>query len=64
MILLDEPIAGVHPKIAHEIFIQITKICREHQTTFVIIEHRLDIALKYADYTFVLDKGYTKQNSV
>ncbi len=57
VILLDEPIAGVHPKIAHEIFAQITKICKEHKTTFVIIEHRLDIALKYADHTFVLDKG-------
>lgn len=54
MILLDEPIAGVNPVLAHKIF---ARIRGTKDTTFLIIEHRLDIALKYADYVYVMDKG-------
>ena len=57
MILMDEPIAGVNPTLAHEIFNKISKICKENGVTFLIIEHRLDIALQYADYIFALNRG-------
>ena len=57
IILLDEPIAGINPVLSHEIFSKITSICRMEKTTFLIIEHRLDIALQYADHVFVMDKG-------
>lgn len=57
LILLDEPIAGINPTLAHKIFEKITNICKEQKITFLIIEHRLDIALEYADYTFVMNKG-------
>jgi branched-chain amino acid transport system ATP-binding protein len=57
MILMDEPIAGVNPTLAHEIFNKISKICREQKITFLIIEHRLDIALQYAQYVFAMDRG-------
>jgi len=53
LILLDEPIAGVNPVLAHKIFDNITHT----KITFLIIEHRLDIALQYADHVFVMDKG-------
>ena len=57
MILMDEPIAGVNPTLAHEIFKKISKICKEKKITFLIVEHRLDIALQYADYVFAMDRG-------
>jgi len=57
MILMDEPIAGVNPTLAHEIFEKIRKIVIEEGKTFLIIEHRLDIALQYADHIFAMDKG-------
>ncbi len=57
MILMDEPIAGVNPTLAHEIFEKISSICKRQKITFLIIEHRLDIALQYADYIFALNGG-------
>lgn len=49
IILLDEPISGVNPTLAHEIFGRILKLRDELGVTFVIVEHRLDIALSYVD---------------
>lgn len=57
LVMLDEPIAGVAPKLAHQIFERIAMTVRDAETTFFIIEHRLDIALQYADHVFVMDKG-------
>ena len=49
LILLDEPISGVNPTLAHEIFVKILKLRDELGVTFMIVEHRLDIALSYVD---------------
>jgi len=57
MILMDEPIAGVNPTLAHELFGKIHKICNERKITFLIVEHRLDIALQYADHVFAMNRG-------
>ncbi len=57
MILMDEPIAGVNPTLAHEIFDKISKICKKQKITFLIIEHRLDIALQYVDHVFAMNRG-------
>ena len=57
MILMDEPIAGVNPTLAHEIFKKISNLCKTQKITFLIVEHRLDIALQYADYVFAMNKG-------
>ena len=57
MILLDEPIAGVNPTLAIEIFERITEICKSEGITFLIVEHRLDIALQYTDTVFALNLG-------
>jgi len=57
MILMDEPIAGVNPTLAHEIFKKISEICKKQKITFLIVEHRLDIALQYADHIFAMNQG-------
>ncbi len=56
IIMLDEPIAGVNPTLAHKIFKKIKEILKGG-VTFLIIEHRLDIALHYSDYVFVMGDG-------
>lgn len=57
LIMLDEPIAGVNPTLAIEIFENITKLCREENITFLFVEHRLDISFKYTDHVFALNRG-------
>jgi len=57
VILMDEPIAGVNPTLAHEIFAKISDLCKKQKITFLIVEHRLDISLQYADYIFAMDRG-------
>src|SRR2546425_8496747 len=57
LLLLDEPVSGVNPTLAHEIFSRILKLRDELGLTFFIVEHRLDIALKYVDETFAMALG-------
>jgi branched-chain amino acid transport system ATP-binding protein len=55
--LLDEPISGVNPTLAHEIFQKILKLRDERGLTFLIVEHRLDIALSYVDSVIAMAYG-------
>jgi len=55
--LLDEPISGVNPVLAHEIFQSILRLRDELGITFLIVEHRLDIALSYVDSVIALAYG-------
>ena len=57
MILMDEPVAGVNPVLAHEIFSQIRTLRDQLGVAFLLVEHRLDIALQYIDYIYAMDRG-------
>ncbi len=57
LLLLDEPVSGVNPTLAHEIFARILKLRDELGITFFIVEHRLDIALRYVDDIFAMALG-------
>src|SRR3989475_11252773 len=57
LLLLDEPVSGVNPTLAHEIFSRILKLRDELGITFFIVEHRLDVALKYVDEIFAMALG-------
>src|SRR5438876_11784627 len=57
LLLLDEPVSGVNPTLAHEIFGRIIKLRDELGLTFFIVEHRLDIALRYVDQMFAMAMG-------
>jgi len=57
MVILDEPIAGINPKLAHEVFVRIVDISKKFGLTFLIIEHRLDIALGYVGHAYVMNDG-------
>ena len=57
VIMLDEPIAGINPALAHDLFKKICELRDDLGITFILIEPRLKIALKYVDYVFVMHKG-------
>jgi branched-chain amino acid transport system ATP-binding protein len=56
-LLLDEPISGVNPTLAHEIFGKLVSLKNEYGTTFFLVEHRLDIALSYVDSVIAMAYG-------
>ncbi|MET1128827.1 MAG: ABC transporter ATP-binding protein [Thermoproteota archaeon] len=57
LMIMDEPAAGVNPAKAHEIFATLQRLRDERGITFLIIEHRIDIAAKYADYAYAMHLG-------
>jgi len=57
LLMLDEPVAGVEPELAHEIFRHIARLREEYGLTFFIIEHKIDILFNYIDEVYVMDKG-------
>jgi branched-chain amino acid transport system ATP-binding protein len=57
LILLDEPVSGINPTLAHMIFGRILKLRDELGVTFFIVEHRLDIALSYVDHIVAMAFG-------
>jgi len=57
LVLMDEPIAGVNPKLAHEIFDHIIYLKNKMNLSFLIVEHRLDVALQYVNYVYAMHRG-------
>lgn len=57
LIALDEPIGGTDPAYADEILSYVKSLLKKWDVSFLLIEHRIDIALPYADYVFVMDMG-------
>ena len=57
LLLLDEPISGVNPTLAHEIFNTMVQLRNELGLTFLVVEHRLDIALAYVDQVVAMAYG-------
>lgn len=49
MLLLDEPVAGLDPKVTEEMYGLIEKLNKEHGISIVMISHDLQAALSYAD---------------
>jgi branched-chain amino acid transport system permease protein len=57
VLLLDEPMAGVHPRLAHEIGMQLVRLCEEG-TTVIMVEHELSIMDEFCDPVVVLAEGH------
>ena len=57
LVLMDEPIAGVNPKLAHEIFDHLMYLKNKMNLSFLIVEHRLDVALQYVNYVYAMHRG-------
>jgi len=57
MILMDEPAAGIYPKLVQEVFYYFTEMKVKLGVTFLIIEHRLELILSYVDYVYAMARG-------
>jgi branched-chain amino acid transport system ATP-binding protein len=57
LVLLDEPTAGVSPKLTIEIFDKIKQLRDEENITFLIIEHKLSALFRIVDSVFVMNHG-------
>lgn len=58
LILLDEPMAGVNPALAHEIADDIIDINKRAGITFVIVEHDMAMIAKLCDPVIVMAEGH------
>jgi len=56
-ILLDEPVGSIDPMLCHQIFSHVLRLRDELGITFLVIEHRLEVAAQYADHVFAMDRG-------
>jgi neutral amino acid transport system ATP-binding protein len=57
LILLDEPAAGVNPRLIDDICDRIITWNRDEGMTFLIIEHNMDVIMSLCDRVWVLAEG-------
>ncbi len=57
MILLDEPSMGLAPQIVAEIFEIVKDLNSKEGVSFLLAEQNTNVALKYADYGYILENG-------
>ena len=57
LVILDEPTSLLDPKTAAELVALVAKLRQELGTTFVVVEHRLDLLVKVADRLVVMNEG-------
>lgn len=57
MILLDEPSMGIAPQLVEEIFEIVKSLNQQEQVSFLLAEQNTNIALRYADFGYILENG-------
>src|SRR5204862_1763732 len=57
MVLLDEPSMGLAPQIVEEVFEIVRDLNQREKVTFLLAEQNTNIALRYADYGYILENG-------
>jgi energy-coupling factor transporter ATP-binding protein EcfA2 len=57
LVILDEPTSLLDPKTALELVNLVSDLRRETGTTFVVVEHRLDLLVTVADRIVVMNEG-------
>ncbi|MDP6552791.1 MAG: ABC transporter ATP-binding protein [Arenicellales bacterium] len=57
LILLDEPSMGLAPQLVEEIFEIVKRLNRDEGVSFLLAEQNATIALRYADYGYILENG-------
>ena len=57
LVLLDEPSMGLAPQIVEEVFNIVKDLNTKEKTTFLLAEQNTNMALRYADYGYVLESG-------
>ncbi len=57
LLMLDEPSMGLAPLVIDEIFRILKKINEEEGTSILVVEQNANVALKYANYGYVMENG-------
>jgi energy-coupling factor transporter ATPase len=57
IMVLDEPTSFLDPLGAQTIFEVISRLNKQLGITVILVEHRLDLASKYADHIIIMDEG-------
>ena len=57
MVLLDEPSMGLAPQIVEEVFEIVKDLNHKEKVTFLIAEQNTNMALRYADYGYIMESG-------
>jgi branched-chain amino acid transport system ATP-binding protein len=57
MVLLDEPSMGLAPQIVEEVFAIVKDLNQKEKTTFLLAEQNTNMALRFADYGYILENG-------
>jgi branched-chain amino acid transport system ATP-binding protein len=62
MILLDEPSMGLAPQVVEEIFGIVKSLNEKEQVSFLLAEQNTNVALRFADYGYILENGRVVMN--
>jgi branched-chain amino acid transport system ATP-binding protein len=57
IVLLDEPSMGLAPQLVEEVFNIVRDLNTKEKVTFLIAEQNTNMALKYADYGYIMESG-------
>ena len=57
LVLLDEPSMGLAPQIVEEVFEIVRDLNTKERVTFLLAEQNTNMALKYADYGYIMESG-------
>ena len=57
VLMLDEPVAGISPKLREDIKKLFKTLNKKHAETIILIEHDMNFVMDLADYVYVLDYG-------
>lgn len=57
LLLLDEPAAGMNPQETEELGLFIEEIKNKYALTIFMIEHHMDLVMKFSDRIYVIDFG-------
>ena len=64
MVLLDEPSMGLAPQIVDEVFHIVKDLNEKEKVTFLVAEQNTNMALKYADYGYIMECGRVVMDGV
>lgn len=57
LVLLDEPSMGLAPQLVEEVFNIVRELNEKENTTFLLAEQNTNMALRYANYGYILESG-------
>ena len=62
ILLLDEPVNGLDPKIVNQIYKLLSKLNKENGLTIIMVSHDVDRALKYSTRVIEIENGKVVKN--